>query len=304
MAEEQPTAPTPLAEIEHGPSKFEQFLENNLKKLILGALILVLGVAAYIVVTGLKDTKDRSAGEALYSATEIADLRKVIDDFPATPASGSAAIFLASEQWKDGNQEDAINTLNTFLSEYPEHPARGNAQIALGFHLLEQNKEEEAKPHFEAVASETNAKHIAPFALLALGDLAKKAGDEEVARSYYDRALNDYPDNDTTTNNVVNERISLLGVVAPAKIAPPVEPAPEEVVPPAIPGQTSLTPTNPLLEKITSGTIPPEVMEEANKLIPPAEEAKPEATAKEATEETPASAQEESTETKASSEDQ
>ena len=48
MAEE-PTHPAPIGEIEHGPSKFEQFLDQNQKKLIIGVLVIIAAVSTLIV---------------------------------------------------------------------------------------------------------------------------------------------------------------------------------------------------------------------------------------------------------------
>lgn len=243
MAQEPTSNPTPLAEIDHGPSKFEQFLEDNLKKIILAAFLLVLGVAGYIVVSGMETAKDTSAGEALQAASDIAAYRDVIENFPATPAAGSAALFIAEQQWKDGSQEESISTLRSFISDSPDHPAVGNARLSLASHLIAQEKAEEAKPLLEEIAKDPKSKHIAAFALLTLGDLAAQEGHEDSARTHYESALNDFPDSNPSTNSLATRRLSLLGVESPAKIsAPAVDPDTSPATETAPPADTPLFP--------------------------------------------------------------
>lgn len=240
MAEE-PTNPAPIGEIEHGPSKFEQFLDQNQKKLVIGILVLIAAISTLIVMRGLKEDEDHSAGEALSRAGDssggydLAALRDVMDSFTSSPASGSAAILLAEEQWKDNRRDESIETLTTFLETNPEHQARATALMALGLHLLEQDKIEEASTRLQEVVDAPNGRHVAPFALLTLGDLKKKAGDDDAAKALYEQANTSYPENSPSMIQFVNQRIALLGVEPPVKIAPPPVPEPQPVPSPPIP---------------------------------------------------------------------
>ena len=103
-----PAAPTPLGEIEHGPSKFDEFMEKNLKILILLALLVVVGVAAFVIMSQLGDAKDREAGNALLAAESPDDYRKVSKDFPKSGAAASAQLLLAGQLWDEGKESDAI----------------------------------------------------------------------------------------------------------------------------------------------------------------------------------------------------
>ena len=232
MAEE-PSNPAPLGEIEHGPSKFEQFLDKNQKKLIIGILVLIAAVSAMIVIRGMQETEDHSAGEALSAASEsgsesydLAALRDVIDSFPTSPASGSAALLLANEQWKDNRRDESIETLRDFLTKEPNHAGVPSAQIALGLHLLEQDKAGEATTVLQELIDGPTGAHLAPFALITLGDLAKKSGDNDAAKARYQQARDNYPDNSPSMLQFANQRIALLGVDPPVKIDPPAVPEP------------------------------------------------------------------------------
>ncbi|NNM29254.1 MAG: tetratricopeptide repeat protein, partial [Akkermansiaceae bacterium] len=246
MAEET-SNPAPLGEIEHGPSKFEAFLDEHQKKLILLFLALIVAASGYIVLTGLKETEDTTAGEALVSAEGIAALRDVMEAHAGTPAAGSAAILLADEQWKDGRRPESIASLRQFLADQPDHPAAPTARMALGMRLLEQDKKDEATAIFQEVIDDPNAKHLAPFALFALGDLQRAAGKEDEAKALFERARDDFPENSLSITQLANERISLLGVAPPKVVTPPPAPAPG-TTPPAIPGlPASGNAPNPLL---------------------------------------------------------
>ncbi|MDE0825578.1 MAG: tetratricopeptide repeat protein [Akkermansiaceae bacterium] len=263
MAEE-PSSPAPLGEISHGPSKFEEFLDKNQKKLVLAILAIVVALAAYIVVTGIKEGEDNTAGEALSasgisesSTYDIAALRDVMESFQSSPASGSAALLLAEEQWKDQRKDESIQTLREFLAEKPDHAGRPSALMALASHLLETDKKDEAISTFQQLIDAPGSEFLAPFALLTLADLEKAAGNEDAAKVHYEKARDAYPNNSLTIKQFVNGRLALLGVQPPAKIAPPAvpetppAPAPRRPVPntpfpeliPKTPAPTPAAPT-------------------------------------------------------------
>jgi len=77
-----------------------------------------------------------------------------MEDYADTPASGSAALLLAEEQWKSESREEAVATLREFLASEPEHPARPSARMALGNHLLDHDQKEEAIATFKALGIE------------------------------------------------------------------------------------------------------------------------------------------------------
>ena len=68
MVEEASDTPRPLAEISHGPSAFEAFLDRNQKGMIVLGIALVAGTAGWIIFSGLKEGAEKSAGAALSKA--------------------------------------------------------------------------------------------------------------------------------------------------------------------------------------------------------------------------------------------
>lgn len=214
--------PAPIGEIEHGPSKFDQFMEKNMKKLILLALLIVIGVAAFVVTSQLKEAKNREAGNALLNAEDPAGYQKVANDYPGSAAAGSALLLMAGQLWEEGKESEAIETLKS-LSSNDDHPAAQQAKFTLAGLMLKQGKVEEAKTAYEAIVSDSSAKYLHPLSLIALGDIAKAAGEDEKAKEYYQRKMDDYQK--YGDQGIAVTRLNLVGVDAAEKVSPP--PAPE-----------------------------------------------------------------------------
>lgn len=219
-------APTPIAEIDHGPGKFEQFLDKHQSKLIVGALLIALGVVGYVIWSGLQEAKANEAGSALVKAGEVADYQDVIKDYPGSTAAASAMPLLADMQWED-SQPDALKTLQDFLAQHPGHPAAHTAAVSLGLRLLAQGKTEEAREKLSEVAESHPDSYIAPLACIALGDIAKSGKKISQAKEWYEKAKGD----GTRSNaflDIANARLAIASAVPPVKIkpAPPKPPKP------------------------------------------------------------------------------
>ena len=212
-----------IGEIEHGPSQFEQFLEKNFKKLIALALLIILAVSAFVIMRQLGDAKAREAGNALLAAEDPDALRAVSKDYPDSASGGTAQVLLADQLWHEGKEEEAVQTLESFLSSNNDHPASSQAQFALASIAFKKGETDKARSNYEAVLNNGAAKALHPLALVALGDIAKAAGDEEKARSYYNQKIENY--SNYADQNLASTRLSLVGVDAPVKVGPP-EPTP------------------------------------------------------------------------------
>lgn len=248
MAEEPKTpseSASPIAEIEHGPSKFEQFLDRNHKKLIIGASVLVLAISGTYLYTELQKTKEENAGESLVSALNqetpeaaAVELEKVIQENSGARASTTAELFLALAKWRSGDQENAVQLLETFIAEHPENPEVGTAMVKLANFQIELGQTDKAKATLNTIISSPNAQFAAPYALLALGDLAVADGDKEAARGFYNRIRKELPNSPTATasgsgfrgmtQDVIGERLELLDIAPPTPFTPEVKPEKKE----------------------------------------------------------------------------
>ncbi|MBC8125603.1 MAG: tetratricopeptide repeat protein [Gloeobacteraceae cyanobacterium ES-bin-144] len=223
----------PLAEISHGPSAFELFLDRNQKNLIILTILIGLGTAAYVVYRGVESSNQKSAGAALNNAKTLSDLQSVVTEHAGTNAASSAVALLADAQWKDGQQEAGLETLKKFISSDLNDPTRPSAQANLASKLMIQGKTAEAEQVFLEIVNDPKDRFIAPYALICLGDIAKIAGDPSKAESSYSRVKSEFPE--SSFAETANRRIAILKAKPPAEIAPP--PAP------ATPTSNALTPS-------------------------------------------------------------
>ncbi len=249
----------PIAEISQGPSAFESFLDRNQKLLLVLGIVVALAVIAWVVVRGIHRSAETNAGNALAAAAGLAELQDVVKDHSGTIAAGSARILISEEQWRNGQQDAAIDTLRTFLAETPEHPAAATARASLAARLMQQGKNEEAESLFRQVSEDPAARFLAPYALTCLGDLAKAAGRIDEAGELYRRAKDDFDSN--PFSNSVQQHLDLLKFKLPEEIEPPPaeeakEDAPEDGAS-SLPGELQGNPLRDILE-----TTPP-AMEES-----------------------------------------
>ena len=236
MAESSPN-PTqdtgaPIAEIDLGPSKLDQFLDNHQTKLIILAILVAIGVVAYVIYDGLAQADANDAGAALLSSQQSDDYEAVIKTWPDSNAAASARLLLADIQWSD-SEDDSIATLQEFVNSYPEHPSIGTAKTSLGLRLLDQGKTDQAREILAEVADNDSYSYIAPMAAIALGDIAKAAGDTSNASEWYEKAQLDAAGYGNAFQNLAEARLMLVNAQAPTKVKPAL-PVPEE--------QTKLTP--------------------------------------------------------------
>ena len=268
--------PRPLAEISHGPSAFEAFLDRNQKGLFVGAIVLAIAGGAAIVYRNLQDAAAQAAGADLSKATTVAELQAVTKDHPKSPAAGSAQILLAEKQWADGDQDGAIETLRGFISTYPEHPALPSAKASLATRLLQQGKTGDAQPLFQDLADGSASKFIAPYALIQLGDIAKKEGKIDEAEASYKRVQESFGSSHFA--DTAAKHLKLVNFKMPVEIdapAPPPAPAPA----PGAPG-AALSPEKVEMPAELKDNPLGNILSEGGPAVPPApkeeEPAKPE----------------------------
>ena len=130
---------------------------------------------------------------------------------------------MAKQLWDEGKEEDAIKTLKDIADKGTT--ASPQAKFNLAGFLLRQEKTDDAKSLYESVLSDSEAKYLHPITLLALGDIAQAAGDEEGARAYYDRKIEDYQG--YAIGNKVSDRLNILGVDEATKVPPAADAPPE-----------------------------------------------------------------------------
>lgn len=240
-------SPTPFAEIDLGPSKLDQFLDAHQKKLIALAILLALGVIAYVIYSGIAQGEAEDAGAALLTSEKTEDYQKVIDQWPTSQSAATALPLMADIQATD-SPEKAIETLRSFLDANAEHPTAATAKVSLALLLLKQEKADEANTLLNEVADSDS--YIAPLACITLGDAAKASGNKEEATSWYQKAQEDSGEQGNAYKDAAAARLALVNAKAPVKIKP-APPAPEVPEAPAAIPATNITPAAPVVPAIT-----------------------------------------------------
>ena len=224
MAETPEESSRPLAEISHGPSAFEAFLDRNQKGMIALAILLIAGAAAFIVIRGIKESTEQTAGEMLSKAEAVPELEALVKEYPDTAAAGSARVLMSEMQWANGDQDASIETLRAFIAADSAHPAVPSARASLATRLMQQGKNDEAATMFRELVGTPEARFIAPYALISLGDIAKADGRLEDAEKAYKDAQENYGTN--PFSSLAAQHLKLLKFTAPAEIEAPPTPEP------------------------------------------------------------------------------
>jgi len=230
MAQEHDDTPRPLAEISHGPSAFESFLDRNQKGMVVAGVVLALAGGAWIVTKGLKQSRANAAGEELGNAESLAEFQDVVKKHAGTPAAGSAAILISEKQWEAGEQDTAIETLRKFIADSPEHPAIPSAKASLATRLMQQGKSDEAITIFKELVGNPAAKYIAPYALVSIGDIDKAAGRLQDAEASYKRVAEEFKGSPFAS--LADQHLKLVSFKMPVEIeAPPAPATPDTTLP-------------------------------------------------------------------------
>jgi len=220
-------APTPIAELDQGPSKFEEFLEKNQKKLFILAILIFLGVLSYVFITGLEKKYAAEAGAAFMQATDEESLNKIITDHSSSPAAGTAAMAIAQLRTTD---DDRTAALNHFIDNYPDHPGVPAKLLELALIQMNAGKNSDADITLNKLISNDKSAFLAPRAKIALADIAASSNELKKAEQIY----TEIKDSQTHFSNVAAERLLYLTAKEPVLVKKkPVAPAPgEEAIPP------------------------------------------------------------------------
>lgn len=258
------TSGSPLGEISQAPPALEVFLDKHQAKLIALSILVALGAVAYVVYEGIERSGEEAAGALLSKAGDISELQEVVNNHAGTAAADSAKILLAEKQWEDGQQDDAVATLEAFVAGDAGHPARPTALASLAAKLVAQGKADEASELFEEITDDPAARYLAPYAWISLGDINLSKGDTDAAAKAYESVEREFPDSPFSRDAA--QRMLLMKAAAPVEVTAPI------VVPDVKLTEDEETdaadePNNDLLDAIKGGAID----SGANPLVPEVE---------------------------------
>ncbi len=165
---------------------WEQFLENNFKKIVLLFLAAVAAMTIYGISRYLGHAAEVKAGEAFAAAKTVEDLDVVIAQHKTSLAAGNALLKKAELLWEQNKKTTSVDALKAFVTDHPKHPLLAQALLALGTKQEALGQKGEAKQSFERITGEFAQTELAPLAELRLGDLAWAEGKEDDAKKIYE----------------------------------------------------------------------------------------------------------------------
>ncbi len=219
------TTGAPLGEISQEPPALDAFLDKHQMKLIILAVILAIAAVVFVIVKGISQSHEETAGALLAKAEDLSELQTIVKNHGDTSAAYSAKVLLAEKQWEDGQQDDAIATLKAFVESDRDHPARPSAEASLASKLWSQGKTDEAEELFRDLSEDSDSRFLAPYALISIGDIEASKGNVEAAEKAYETVENEFAGS-TFSSDALNRRLLV-------KAQDPVEVTPTIVVPEA-----------------------------------------------------------------------
>ncbi len=204
-------SPTPIAELEHGPSKLEEFLDKNQKKLIILAILIFLAVIGYVIITGLAKKGAEDAGAAFMDASSEEDYNQIIKEYSNSNTAGSSAMAIAQSRTTDN---DRIAALDHFIATYPDHPGIPSKLLELALIQMNADKNDDAKANLNKLLSNEKSAFLAPRAEIALADIASNNGELEEAERLYTKVR----DSKAHFSHIAAERLLYLKATEPQEV--------------------------------------------------------------------------------------
>jgi len=226
------TASAPPEAIPLKVSPLEQFVENNLKTIILGVSLLAVAAVGVGIARYYSHQAEVEAAQQFTSATSIEDCDKVVAHNPGSVAAGNALILKAQLQWTEGKKESSAETLKTFVKNYSSHPLIAQVQLGLATKQESLGDKAGAKQTLEAVVKNSANTETAPAAQIRLGDLAWADDKQDEAKKTLDGIAKTYPGKMDPFMDQIRQRTEIMAAGLPTKEVDGPPPAPKPVTPP------------------------------------------------------------------------
>ena len=213
----------------------EVFWDRYKTEVMIALVAALVAVAAFGGYRFYSDRRAISAATVLASAKTPSDFQKVIAQYPATPAGGSAYLLLADAQRGEQKFSEAIATLETFLQKFPKHELAGTARLAMAGDLEALGKKDEALAMYQKLATSEPRAFTAPVALYSQIHLLKEKKQIAEARRVCETIMTQYRESRFAAEATYQLRL-LKGAEQPAPMpsaTAAVSPAPSQPAAPS-----------------------------------------------------------------------
>ncbi len=238
-----------IGEIQIGPSKYESFLDDHYKKLILSLVALGLLGGAAIAWFSHKSAVDERAAARLIAAMgegavkssaeprtiSLKDIQAAVGECEGTPSAPTARYLEGVARLAQGDQTQGTAILSELASsEESGDLIRQRSLASLAMFFMNAGEKEKAVEFWKKVCADESSLY-APLACMCLGDLAKMDGHVEDARGFYKTAVEKYPQSALVRQGGdIPLRLALLDVDEPKPVAPSILPSENFMETPAV----------------------------------------------------------------------
>ena len=166
-----------------GLYEFLAWVELNKKRVLMGAVAVLLLIVALIVLNYVRDRREAAASDSLlalrplFGAAERGnnprpeELLRVTADYPSTSAGERALVLAASALFTEGKYPEAQSQFAKFLTDYGSSPLASIAALGVAASLDAQDKLDAAIAAYQDVAAKYPEDPVAARASLAVAAL-------------------------------------------------------------------------------------------------------------------------------------
>ena len=178
--------------------EFLAWVEVNKKKLLIGAVVVAVAIAAYSVYQWHRNEAEAEATAALYKIQTPASqtekpggpgaqaFLQVAITHPGTSAGAQALLFGVEGLFRENKFAEAKTQFENFLRTYPDQPMAPTAAFGIAACLDAMDKTNEALTAYQGVVSRYPGSVVASQAKLGLARLYETKGDLTQALRIYD----------------------------------------------------------------------------------------------------------------------
>jgi len=189
-------------------TKSEAFIENNLKKILLGLLAVVVVVAGYFIYRNYQNGQEEEAQKAVAFAqrafmqqqwqqvlegdgTTQLGVLKVQDQYSGTETANLCHLYAAVCYAQLGKTDEAIAQFEKFKNKGDQMVSPA-AQAALANCYITKGQKEKGAEMLVKAANEADNNSISPICLLQAGQVYEDLGQKEQALQLYQQIKDKY----------------------------------------------------------------------------------------------------------------
>lgn len=179
--EQKPVPASTPAPVEEQEFDLLAFWIQYRNTIVRSLVLILIGVAVYFGYEFSKQRMLADSAQALASAKNADELRKVTTEWAGTPAAASAQLRLGEELRRAGKYDESAKALQEFAVKYPKHELQDRALISLGISQEFAGKPDEAYATYQRVVSDYSASSAATDAQIRQARILKTKGKTEEA---------------------------------------------------------------------------------------------------------------------------